>query len=103
MSRVFTNKVRSSDTGSFGSLQALPSFLNRFGVDDGTGKITLPPTRKALMNSLPWIGKILGCFLAEPYIERAGYKKSAYTIAAIQIVAVISKSPTTLLGAVYRY
>ena len=55
------------------------------------------------MNSLPWIGKILGCFLAEPYIERAGYKKSAYTIAAIQIVAVISKSPTTLLGAVYRY
>lgn len=49
------------------------------------------------MNSLPWTGKILGCFLAEPFIERYGYKISAYAISAIQVVAVISEptSPTT--------
>lgn len=82
-----------SDTGSFGSLQALPSFLRVFGVQDGK-TYSLPPTRKALMNSLPWIGKISGCFAAEPTIERIGYKKTMYLVSIVQIIAVVSKSIT---------
>jgi fucose permease len=72
-------------------LQALPSFLNRFGVAGGKGMFQLPATRKALMNSLPWIGKIMGCFGSETFIERTGYKKTMYAAACIQIVALISE------------
>lgn len=43
-----------------------------------------------MMNSLPWIGKIFGCFSSEPVIERIGYKKTTYILAIIQIIAVIS-------------
>lgn len=78
-----------SDTGSFGSLQALPSFLNTFGVEDGDGAMTLPATRRALMNSLPWIGKILGCFASDWFIDRTGYKNTMFAAAAIQTVGVI--------------
>ncbi|CAL5865892.1 uncharacterized protein PFLUO_LOCUS98 [Penicillium psychrofluorescens] len=77
------------DTGSFGSLQALPSFLSRFGVADGHGAFQLPVARKALMNSLPWIGKLTGCFGSELFIENAGYKRTMYAAASIQIVALI--------------
>ena len=44
------------------------------------------------MNSLPWIGKILGCLGAERAIEGLGYKKTMYLAASVQIIAVISKS-----------
>ncbi|KIW33511.1 hypothetical protein, variant [Cladophialophora immunda] len=77
------------DTGSFGSLQALPSFLDRFGILNDKGNHVLPPTRKALMNSLPWIGKIVGCFIVERLIELAGYKKSMYAVGLVQIVGII--------------
>ncbi|KAJ9150704.1 General substrate transporter [Pleurostoma richardsiae] len=77
------------DTGSFGSLQALPSFLTRFGIKNDAGKFNLPATRKSLLNSLPWIGKIAGCMWSEPFIDRAGYKKAMYAVVIIQIVGLI--------------
>ncbi|RSL85125.1 hypothetical protein CEP51_003514 [Fusarium floridanum] len=77
------------DTGSLGSLQALPSFLDRFGVENANGKFVLPASRKALMNSLPWLGKILGCLGSEAVIERTGYKKTMYLAGIVQIIAVI--------------
>lgn len=80
------------DTGSFGSLQALPSFLNTFGVEGDDGVRTLPPTRRALMNSLPWVGKILGCFLSDAFIEHTGYKNTMYAAAGIQVVGVVCQS-----------
>lgn len=43
------------------------------------------------MNSLPWIGKISGCLGADAVIERLGYKKAMYLVAAIQCVAIIGK------------
>ena len=48
------------------------------------------------MNSLPWIGKILGCFSSETYIERLGYKKTTYILAAIQVVGIIGESSAGL-------
>lgn len=43
------------------------------------------------MNSLPWIGKLTGCLGADGVIHRFGYKKTMYTAATVQIVALISK------------
>lgn len=63
----------------------------RFGVVNEAGEHKLSPSRTSMMNSLPWIGKFLGCLNAEPIIDRLGYKKTVYIVAAIQIVAVISK------------
>ncbi|KAJ9138582.1 General substrate transporter [Coniochaeta hoffmannii] len=77
------------DTGSFGSLQALPSFVRRFGVKNASGAYKLPASRASLMNSLPWIGKLSGCLGSDAFIERVGYKKTMYAAAIVQIVALI--------------
>lgn len=89
--RTLTYTIVDRDTGSFGSLQALPSFLSRFGVAGAAGTYKLPAARKSMMNSFPWIGKFIGCFSAEPLIEKLGYKKAMYIAAALQIIAIISK------------
>lgn len=89
---IFSNLKIRSDTGSFGSLQALPSFLRRFGVKNAKGAFVLPPTQKALLNSLPWLGKIAGCLSAGDVIERIGYKKTMYIAASIQFVGLIGTS-----------
>lgn len=39
------------DTGSFGSIQALPSFLRDFGVRGKDGSYSLSTERKSIMNS----------------------------------------------------
>lgn len=80
-----------SDTGSFGSLQALPSFLRDFGVEDADGEFSMPAIRRSLMNSLPWIGKILGCGFSDTFIEHLGYKKTMYAAAVVQIIGVVRK------------
>ena len=41
------------------------------------------------MNSVPWIGKIVGCFIIEPLINRVGYRPSIIIAAFIQILALI--------------
>ncbi|KAK5535014.1 hypothetical protein LTR23_008056 [Exophiala sp. CCFEE 6169] len=40
------------------------------------------------MNSVNWTGKLVGCAIFEPLVERLGYKKTIYILACIQIVAV---------------
>lgn len=41
------------------------------------------------MNSVPWIGKILGCVIIEPLIDRFGYRVSMIITCWVQIVALI--------------
>ncbi|KAL7651557.1 hypothetical protein ACMYSQ_011263 [Aspergillus niger] len=41
------------------------------------------------MNSIPWIGKLVGCFLAEPLIERTGYRKAIIVTSVVQVIALI--------------
>lgn len=41
------------------------------------------------MNSLPWVGKIIGCFLSDWLIDRGGYKVTMYVAACVQIVGVV--------------
>lgn len=43
--------MATSDVASFGSLQALPSFLNQFGELQDDGSYALSTTRRSIMNS----------------------------------------------------
>ncbi|WVQ85136.1 hypothetical protein IAT38_007301 [Cryptococcus sp. DSM 104549] len=77
------------DTGSFGSLQALPSFLNEFGTLGANGKYGISTQRKSIMNSVVWIGKGLGTIAFEPVLEKLGYKWTMYIVCAIQTIGII--------------
>ncbi|KAJ5113707.1 hypothetical protein N7456_002241 [Penicillium angulare] len=83
------------DTGSFGSLQALPSFLRQFGVKNAKGDYALPTERQSIMNSVPWVGKLVGCFMIEPLIERVGYRNSLIISSFVQIVSLIIEMTAT--------
>jgi hypothetical protein len=81
-----------SDVSSFGALQALPSWLRQFGVQNSEGVYVLDTDRRAIMNggrSYParpvnrelcaeeqvvFLGKLVGACLFEPVIERVGCK-----------------------------
>jgi SP family sugar:H+ symporter-like MFS transporter len=58
-------------------------------VLNAKGQYELPTQRKSLMNSVPWIGKIVGCFLIEPLIDRVGYRSSIIVTSIVQIVSLI--------------
>ncbi|KAH8901337.1 general substrate transporter [Thozetella sp. PMI_491] len=83
------------DVASFGSLQTLPSFLRQFGELQENGNYALSTSRKSIMNSVNWTGKLVGCAIFEPMIERLGFKKTVYVLASIQIVAVILEISAT--------
>lgn len=76
---------------SFGPLQALPSWLSQFGQLQSDGTYKLGTERKAIMNSVVWPGKLTGTLIFEPLLERLGYKRMAYLVACIQIVALIGE------------
>ncbi|GFZ52326.1 hypothetical protein JCM24511_10099 [Saitozyma sp. JCM 24511] len=72
------------DTGSFGSIQALPSFLSEFAPMNAAGVHAFPTRTKSIMNSVVWPGKLLGTIVFEPMVEKIGYKRSMYIVAVIQ-------------------
>ncbi|ORY25074.1 general substrate transporter [Naematelia encephala] len=76
------------DTSSFGSLQALPSWLNTFGTLQD-GKLVLTTYQKAICNSVVFIGRLVGTTTFEPVVERIGFKKLILIIACLQIIAII--------------
>jgi MFS family permease len=53
------------------------------------------------MNSVVWIGKIVGCASFEPLLERLGYKKIIYVVCALQIVAIVSECIISCKSCVY--
>jgi SP family sugar:H+ symporter-like MFS transporter len=80
------------DAAMFGALQVTPSWLNSFGTPDAKGVYNLSAIQQSLLNSLPWIGKLLGVFIAEPINDRWGYKISMVVACAIQVLGVIVES-----------
>jgi hypothetical protein len=44
-----------------------------------------------MYNAVNWTGKLVGCAIFEPLLERFGYKKTIYILSSIQIIAVIRK------------
>jgi hypothetical protein len=49
--------------------------------------------RLLINHTVNWTGKIVGCAIFEPLLERVGFKKTIYILSAIQIIAVISMYP----------
>lgn len=78
------------DVSSFGSLQALPSWLSQFGDLQPDGSYKLGTQRQSIMNSVVWPGKLTGTLIFDPVLERLGYKRTAFLVACIQTVALIS-------------
>jgi hypothetical protein len=81
----------SRDTSTFGSLQALPSWLNHFGDTTVNGKPALSTYAKSIANSVMFIGRLLGCTTFEPVVERTGFKWLIIMIAVLQVVAVVGE------------
>ncbi|KAL7421068.1 hypothetical protein Q5752_003952 [Cryptotrichosporon argae] len=80
----WTNVIFGLDTSTFGSLQALPSWLGQF---TSTGSLTT--LQKAIANSVVYVGRIAGTLTFEPIAERFGYKMLCAAIAVVQAVSVI--------------
>lgn len=75
----------------FGSVQALPTFLNSFGTLNEHGKRVLSTQRKSIMNSVIWAGKMAGVLTYEPLAENFGYKPTLYVICFFQILGTIGE------------
>ncbi|ORY26771.1 general substrate transporter [Naematelia encephala] len=95
------------DSSIFGSLQALPSWLNVFGHEIG-GKMALSTYQKAICNSIIFLGRLVGTGSFEPIVERFGYKPLLYSSAVLQCVAVIIQMTakdwvTFTIGRVFGY
>lgn len=80
------------DTGSFGALQVLPSWLRDFGEYNAETDTYFNPTwRTSLMNSIVFLGSFVGCATFEPICERFGYKVTIMVAGCIQVIAVIGE------------
>lgn len=76
------------DTGSFGSLQTLPSFLRHFGTLRN-GSYSFSTRTTAIANSVVFVGRLFGAlFLFEPLVQRLGYRLTALVALIVQVVAV---------------
>ncbi|KAL5346941.1 hypothetical protein ACLOAV_008084 [Pseudogymnoascus australis] len=97
------------DVGTFGGVQAMTAFVHKFGeYDTAKGKFALPTYLSSLMNSLPFVGKLIGALACGPISERYGRKTAVAIMACISLVGVtLQTSATTasqfLLGRVINF
>ncbi|KFX96367.1 hypothetical protein V490_03371 [Pseudogymnoascus sp. VKM F-3557] len=97
------------DVGTFGGVQAMKAFVQKFGeFDEAKGKYALPTYLSSLMNSLPFVGKLIGALACGPISERYGRKTAVAIMACISLVGVtLQTSATTaaqfLLGRVINF
>ena len=76
----------------FGALQVTPSWLRTFGTVTSEGKYAITPVQKSLLNSIPWLGKLLGVIFSEPVNDRFGYKTGLALACIIQSAGVVIQS-----------
>ncbi|WVQ82101.1 hypothetical protein IAT38_004229 [Cryptococcus sp. DSM 104549] len=80
------------DASLFGSLQALPSWLNTFGSENPKGADltpVLPTLRKSIMNSIVYVGRLVGVLIFEPFAEKFGFKPLLVFLSVLQTIAVV--------------
>jgi hypothetical protein len=71
------------DTGSFGSIQALPAFLRDFAPLNAAGNHVFPTEVRSIMNAMVWPSKLAGCIFYEPLVSRVGYKITLIAVALL--------------------
>ncbi|KAH8553034.1 general substrate transporter [Umbelopsis sp. PMI_123] len=75
------------DTSIFSSIQGMTSFTNEFGTYNPTqNRNTIPPYLSSIMNSTPFLGKLIGTLACAPLMEKYGRKSAIIVIAVISIV-----------------
>ncbi|GAB1217735.1 hypothetical protein ATERTT37_006976 [Aspergillus terreus] len=75
------------DVGSFAGVQALTPFAERFGHYDRTSETwALPSYLASLMNSLPFIGKLIGALTCGPIAEKYGRRVAVAVMACISLM-----------------
>lgn len=78
------------DTGLFASVQGMQSFAREFGEYDPESKLyVLPSYLASLMNSMPFLGKLIGTLTTSPLMERLGRKKAILVVAVSSIIGVL--------------
>ncbi|ORY24565.1 general substrate transporter [Naematelia encephala] len=86
------------DQVMFSALQATPSFLKDFGeVKNDT--TLLGAHQSSIMNSVPLVGKFLGCAVAAPINEKFGYKWTVFIGCFCQILGIVLEMATKNWGA----
>ncbi|KAF2143178.1 uncharacterized protein K452DRAFT_346936 [Aplosporella prunicola CBS 121167] len=83
------------DVGVFSGLQAMEPFKKRFGKCDSHGTCSIPSYLSSVMNSTPYLGKLLGTWVAAPLAERFGRKKSLLFVAVCSIIGTILQISAT--------
>ncbi|CZR58867.1 uncharacterized protein PAC_08759 [Phialocephala subalpina] len=74
----------------------LRSFIERFGdYNAKTKTYAIPSYLASIMNSFPYLGKLLGCWAAAPIAERLGRKKAVLTITFTSFVGVLLQLTAT--------
>lgn len=77
------------DVGIFSGVQAMSPFRRRFGeLNEKTGKWALASYMQSIMNSLPFFGKLIGCWTCGWVAERFGRRVAMLTLALISLVGV---------------
>jgi SP family sugar:H+ symporter-like MFS transporter len=78
------------DTSLFSSVQGMQPFAKEFGEFDPESEIyVLPSYLSSIMNSTPFLGKLIGTLISGPLMERYGRKIAVLAIALVSIVGVI--------------
>ncbi|CAK7199019.1 hypothetical protein SEUCBS139899_001687 [Sporothrix eucalyptigena] len=78
------------DTGSYAGTLTMPGFIGTFGdYNEATHSYAFPKLHISLMSSLAFIGKLLGCLVAAPIIERWGHRVSFYIVCAVSCIGII--------------
>lgn len=78
------------DTSLFASIQGMLSFTNEFGTYNPLQKRTvIPPYLSSIMNSTPFLGKLIGTLISSPIMERFGRKAALLAIAFISVVGTL--------------
>lgn len=78
------------DTSLFSSVQGMPSFAKEFGeYNEATKKYALPSYLSSVMNSTPFVGKLIGTLCTGPLMKRFGRKPAVFLVAVVSIIGVI--------------
>ncbi|KKK25375.1 hypothetical protein P175DRAFT_0521539 [Aspergillus ochraceoroseus IBT 24754] len=86
------------DVGVFSGIQAMTRFKERFGTCNAAGVCAVSSSMSSVMNSTPWIGKLIGCIAGGHIAARYGRKMTMLLIAVASLVGVVLQITATTIA-----